>query len=51
MNSEPTTLFPLRLTFDEKNKVVAEAKRAGVDPDKPGALNAFMLRKLMGALS
>ena len=46
-----TTVYPLRLTFEQRDAVVAKAKEAGVDPDKPGALNAFMLRKLMGALS
>jgi hypothetical protein len=46
-----TTIYPLRLTFEQRDKVVAEAKRAGIDPDKPGALNAYMVRKLMGATS
>jgi hypothetical protein len=45
-----TTVYPLRLTFEQRDAVVAKAKEAGVDPDRPGALNAYMLRILMEGL-
>jgi hypothetical protein len=46
-----TTIYPLRLTFEQRDKVIAKAREHGIDPDTPGALNAYMVRKLMGAVT
>lgn len=41
-----STIFPLRLTFAQKEVLVRYAKADGVDVDRPGSLNTWIIAKL-----
>lgn len=40
------TTFPLKMTFEQKASLLVLAREAGYDVDKPGALNAFILKRV-----
>jgi len=40
------TTYPLRMTTVQKEMLIRFAKMDGVDPDKPGELNDWILKQL-----
>ena len=40
------TTFPLKMSFEQKASLLVLAREAGVDVDRPGALNEFILKRI-----
>ena len=51
MSDQQSTIFPLRMTFDEKKTIIDAAVKVGVNPDIPYALNSFLIKTIMEAIS